>query len=73
MNRFCGAEGIQNVITLSAFRSNDFDYLNMIDGPLKGLTSRVVIVVNQEGTIVHHEQVSDIVNEPNYEAALASI
>jgi thiol peroxidase len=73
MNRFCGAEGIQNVITLSAFRSNDFDYLNMIDGPLKGLTSRVIIVVNQEGTIVHHEQVSDIVNEPNYEAALASI
>jgi thiol peroxidase len=45
----------------------------MIDGPLKGLTSRVVIVVNQEGTIVHHEQVSDIVNEPNYETALASI
>lgn len=73
MNRFCGAEGIQNVATLSAFRSNDFDYLNMIDGPLKGLTSRVVLVVNHEGKIVHHEQVTDIVNEPNYEAALASI
>lgn len=73
MNRFCGAEGIQNVVTLSAFRSDDFDYLNMIDGPLKGLTSRVVIVVNTEGQIVYHEQVSDIVNEPNYEAALASI
>jgi thiol peroxidase len=73
MNRFCGAEGIQNVATLSAFRSNDFDYLNMTDGPLKGLTSRVIIVVNQEGKIVHHEQVSDIVNEPNYETALASI
>jgi thiol peroxidase len=45
----------------------------MTDGPLKGLTSRVIIVVNQEGKIVHHEQVSDIVNEPSYETALASI
>lgn len=71
LNRFCGAEGISNVETLSAFRSNDFDAITFNDGPLKGLLSRVVIVVDENGKIIHTEQVAEIVDEPNYEAALA--
>ena len=70
-NRFCGAEGISNVESLSAFRSTDFDYLKFTDGPLKGLLSRVVIVADENGKILHTEQVSEIVDEPNYETALA--
>ena len=75
-SRFCGAEGTENVITLSDFASGAFskDYgLLMLDGPLKDLSSRVVIVLNEEGTIVYSEQVPDIVQEPNYDAALASL
>lgn len=74
-SRFCGAEGIDNVVTLSAFRS-DFGTnfgLQMSDGPLKGLLSRAVIVVNPEGKIVYTEQVPDIGQEPNYEAALKAV
>ncbi len=70
-NRFCGAEGISNVETLSAFRSNDFDEITFNDGPLKGLLSRVVIVIDENGKVIHTEQVGEIVDEPNYEAALA--
>lgn len=66
MNRFCGAEGIENVATLSAFRSSAFDFLKMVDGPLKGLTSRVVIALDENGVVTHTEQVSDIVDEPQY-------
>lgn len=66
MNRFCGAEGIENVTTLSAFRSSAFDFLKMIDGPLKGLTSRVVIALDENGVVTHTEQVADIVDEPQY-------
>lgn len=66
MNRFCGAEGIENVATLSAFRSSSFDFLKMIDGPLKGLTSRVVIALDENGVVTHTEQVADIVDEPQY-------
>jgi thiol peroxidase len=66
MNRFCGAEGIENVTTLSAFRSSAFDFLKMVDGPLKGLTSRVVIALDENGVVTHTEQVSDIVDEPQY-------
>jgi thioredoxin-dependent peroxiredoxin len=71
--RFCGAEGIQNVITLSDFVNGNFgkNYkLEIADGPLAGLLSRVVIVVDEKGNVLYTEQVSDIVNEPNYEAAL---
>lgn len=74
-NRFCTAEGIENVITLSDFRSdfgNQYGVL-MTDGPLKGLLSRAVIVVNPEGQIVYKEQVTEITEEPNYKAALAAI
>ncbi|CAM3847331.1 thiol peroxidase [Flavobacterium branchiophilum] len=71
--RFCGAEGLENVHNLSDFKNGDFgkNYgLEIVDGPLAGLHSRVVIVIDEKGTIVYTEQVSEIANEPNYEAAL---
>lgn len=73
--RFCGAEGIANVETLSAFRSNFAkDYgLELSDSPLKGLCSRAVVVLDENNKVVYSEQVADIVNEPNYQSALASI
>ena len=72
--RFCGAEGLENVINLSDFRDGSFgkNYgLEITDGPLAGLHSRVVIVLDENGTILHTEQVKEIADEPNYEAALA--
>ena len=72
--RFCGAEGIENVVNLSDFQAGTFgkeNGLEIIDGPLAGLHSRVLIVADTDGKIIHTEQVGDIVNEPNYEAALA--
>ncbi|CAM3010562.1 thiol peroxidase [Flavobacterium frigoris] len=72
--RFCGAEGLENVINLSDFNSGDFgkkNGLEILDGPLAGLHSRALIVVDTDGTIIHTEQVPEIANEPNYEAALA--
>lgn len=72
--RFCGAEGLENVINLSDFKDGSFgkNYgLEIIDGPLAGLHSRVVIVLDENGTILHTEQVTEIADEPNYEAALA--
>ncbi|GEM55523.1 lipid hydroperoxide peroxidase [Flavobacterium branchiophilum NBRC 15030 = ATCC 35035] len=71
--RFCGAEGLENVHNLSDFKNGDFgkNYgLEIVDGPLAGLHSRVVIVIDEKGTIVYTEQVPEIANEPNYEAAL---
>jgi thioredoxin-dependent peroxiredoxin len=71
--RFCAAEGLDNVIPLSAFRS-DFgkDYnLEFSDGPLKGLFSRAVIVLNGSGEIIYEEQVGETTNEPNYEKVTA--
>ena len=75
-NRFCGAEGIENVIMLSDYATSQFgkDYgLEMINGPLFNLHSRVVIVIDSEGQIVHTEQVPEIVDEPNYSAALKAL
>ena len=72
--RFCGAEGIENVINLSDFKDGSFGKTNgleIVDGPLAGLSSRVIIVVDENGTIIHTEQVLEIASEPNYEAALA--
>jgi thiol peroxidase len=72
--RFCGAEGLEQVINLSDFKDGSFgkNYgLEITDGPLAGLHSRVVIVIDENGAILHTEQVSEIANEPNYEAALA--
>lgn len=74
--RFCGAEGLKNVEMLSAFKSDDFgkDYgLNMTSGPLETLLSRCVIVLDENGAVKYTEQVPDIVDEPNYKAALNSL
>ncbi len=74
--RFCGAEGLENVVNLSDFKSGSFgkDYgLEIIDGPLAGLHSRVVIILDENGTVKYTEQVAEIANEPNYEAALAAL
>lgn len=74
--RFCGAEGIENVLTLSDFATGSFgkDYgLEIIDGPLAHLHSRAVIVLDENGTVVYSEQVPEIVDEPNYENALKAI
>jgi thiol peroxidase len=74
--RFCGAEGIDNVIMLSDFTAGSFgkDYeLEITNGPLAYLHSRAVIVLDENGTVVYTEQVADIVDEPNYEAALKAI
>jgi thiol peroxidase len=75
-SRFCGAEGIKNVEMLSDFRSGDFGKkygLEMTDGPLQNLHSRAVIVADESGNIIHSEQVTDIVEEPNYDAAIAAL
>lgn len=74
--RFCGAEGLENVINLSDFRTNDFGKsygLDFIDGPLEGLHSRAIIVIDENGIITHTEQVSEITNEPNYKAAFEAL
>jgi thiol peroxidase len=74
--RFCGAEGLENVINLSDFKEGSFgkNYgLEIVDGPLAGLHSRVVIVLDENGIVKHAEQVGEIADEPNYEAALASL
>lgn len=74
--RFCGAEGIENVVMLSDFATGSFgkDYgLEITNGPLANLHSRAVIVIDTNGKVIHTEQVPDIVDEPNYEAALNAI
>ena len=75
-NRFCGAEGLENVVNLSDFKNNSFgnDYgLAIADGPLAGLHSRAVVVLDENGVVKYTEQVPEIVDEPNYEAALAAL
>ncbi len=71
--RFCGAEGIENVVMLSDFQNGDFGKkygLEVSDSPMAGLHSRCIIVVDENGMVTHTEQVSEIVDEPNYEKAL---
>lgn len=73
MARFCGAEGIENAEVGSCFRStfgNDYG-VTFSNGPLTGLLSRAVVVINESGEVAHTEQVAEIVDEPNYDAALA--
>jgi thiol peroxidase len=73
--RFCGAEGITAAETLSTFRS-DFATaygLKITDGPLAGLCSRAVVVLDERDRVLHSEQVGEIANEPNYEAALRAL
>lgn len=74
--RFCGAEGLENVINLSDFKTGSFgkDYgLEITDSVLAGLHSRVIIVLDEKGTVKYTEQVPEIADEPNYELALASL
>lgn len=75
-NRFCTSEGIENVDNLSSLRSAAFgeDYgVTIQDGPMTGLFSRAVIVAKSDGTIVYTEQVPEITQEPDYEAALDAL
>ena len=74
-SRFCGAEGIENVTIGSIFRNREFldDYgVEMVDGPLSGLTARAVVVIAPDGTVAHTELVGAIATEPDYDAALAA-
>ena len=74
--RFCGAEGIENVSMLSDYILGEFgnNYgLNIIDGPLEGLNSRCIVIIDENGIITHTEQVSEIVDEPNYDVALNAL
>lgn len=75
LQRFCGAEGIKNAEGLSAFRSsfaNEYG-LKIADGPLAGLCSRAVVVLDEENRVLYTEQVPEIATEPNYEAALKTL
>ncbi len=74
MSRFCKTEGTDNVITLSMMRSRKFakDYGVLIeDGPLAGITARAVVVIDENNKVIHSELVSEIAQEPDYDAALA--
>ncbi len=74
-SRFCTAEGIENVTSGSVFRS-DFGErygVTMTDGPLAGLLSRAVVVVDPDGVVTYTEQVPEIAQEPDYDAALAAL
>ncbi len=76
MNRFCGAEGLTNVATLSTVRGREFHTqygVDITDGPLKGLAARGVVVLDQNNKVLHAELVPEIKQEPDYEAALAAL
>jgi thiol peroxidase len=71
--RFCEAEGIDKVVTLSELRDREFGKtygVEMITGPLAGLLSRAVVVLNKDNTVVYTQQVPEIAQEPDYESAL---
>jgi thiol peroxidase len=72
--RFCGAEGIENVTTASAFRDSfGKDYgITIADGPMAGLLGRAVVVIGADGNVAYAELVPEIATEPNYDAALAA-
>ncbi len=75
-NRFCNTEGLNNVITASDFRDGSFGVnfgVTITDGPLAGLHSRAVVILNDKGEVIYTEQVPDIVQEPDYDAALMAL
>ena len=75
-SRFCGAEGLENVHTLSDFESAQFgkDFgLQLIDGPMKGFLSRVVIIVEADGKVAYTQQVPVLSDEPNYDEVVAKL
>lgn len=73
--RFCGAEGLENVVTGSAFRSSFGEDLGvtMQDGPLAGLLSRAVVIADENGKILYTQQVAEVTEEPDYDAAVAAL
>jgi thiol peroxidase len=76
MSRFCGAEGLNNVVTLSTFRDHGFHRrygVDIVDSALEGLTARAVVVLDEDNKVLHSELVPEIANEPTYEAALAAL
>ncbi|MBT8126257.1 MAG: thiol peroxidase [Gammaproteobacteria bacterium] len=76
LSRFCGAENLKNVVTLSTFRSPQFgdDYgVRIIDGALTGLMSRAVVIIDESGTVKYTQQVPEIAQEPDYDAALTKL
>mgnify|MGYP000120857894 FL=1 len=75
LDRFCGAEGLDNVIAASAFRSSFADDygLKMQEGPLAELCSRAVVILDESGKVIYTEQVAEIADEPDYDKALAAL
>ena len=76
LSRFCGAENLDNVVTLSTFRNPEFGDaygVRISDGALAGLMSRAVVIVDESGKVVYTEQVPEIVQEPDYDAALTRL
>jgi thiol peroxidase len=72
--RFCGSEGLKNVENLSDFRTGAFGKaygVEIVDGPLAGLESRAVVILDEEGKVIYTQQVPEIVEEPNYEVAIS--
>ncbi len=75
-DRFCAAEGLSDVVPLSSFRAPEFGDaygVTIAEGPLRGLFSRAVVVIDRTGKVLHTEQVAELADEPNYDAALAVI
>ncbi|CCD40818.1 Thiol peroxidase, Tpx-type [Candidatus Paraburkholderia kirkii UZHbot1] len=76
MKRFCTTEGIENVVSASTFRGREFAQAYGVDitsGPLRGLTARAVVVLDENNKVLHSQLVSEIKDEPNYDAALAAL
>ena len=74
--RFCAAEGVNHVVTLSTVRGGDFSRMYgvaLADGPLKGLNARAVVVLDARNKVLHSQLVPEIKNEPDYDAALAAL
>ena len=75
-SRFCGAEGLENVINLSTLRGTEFldNYgVRIASGPMAGLAARAVVVLDENNRVLHAERVPEIANEPDYVAALAAL
>ncbi|MFB6325269.1 lipid hydroperoxide peroxidase [Pantoea deleyi] len=75
-SRFCGAENLSNVVTLSTLRGSEFKYdygVEIADGALEGLTARAVIVLDENDKVLYSQLVNEITTEPDYDAALAAL
>ena len=74
--RFCGAEGLENVVSASAFRNPEFGKsygVRLLDSPIKGLFARAVVVIDEKGRVVYNQLVPEISQEPDYDAALEAL